>query len=233
MQKTTPSRPDRGRPREPTLPASASQIIRDDIDSALENNDQDVRVLAGASRGFERGERALYNDISRNYALKVRAAAFMVRRAFELHLINRDKYLELKALIALFKGRVDDEKPTNRGVRLYGGFYLGAALDHDVVEAIKNSPLRRMRPEICRAVTEAVQLVLSAARARASRVGVPQAFAEYQRRHAPRIMRSARKYHAGAQLAAFAKARRRLGKKAPATLVSGEIDFSYSLFDED
>lgn len=215
-----------GRPRAPRLPPCASAIIRGEIDHALIKARKPAAFLAGATASNERNERTVRQDLVDRDGLKLDAALFLVRRAFDTKLIQYREYFRLRAVIELCLPQSRDI--TNaRGLAMPGGFFMATDLEREVIAAIDAIP--RLRENRRREVAAAVVRVLETAREHAYEAGVPHAYAQYLYENT--VPPSLEEIRARAQ--AYAQAREQLGDEAIAIAIEDEVTLHCQDFLED
>jgi hypothetical protein len=170
-----------GRPRDPRLPRKASKLIRRELERALTDNHKPAAFLAGKTGRMERKERTVRLDFTDRYGIKLDAALFLVRRAFDEELVNYREYFRLRSAIELCYPRSRDLTAAGR-FAIPGGFFMATDLEGEVIAAVDDA-LPRLKDSGRRAVWTAVHDVLAAAAKRAHRAGVPQAYAEHVYQH--------------------------------------------------
>lgn len=174
-------------------------------------------VLAGKAVGIQRGERVIRQDLVEREDLMTVAASFLVQRAFDKQLLVHDDYLMLRAIIALCDPP-PQEVTTSHDRSVRGGLFMAACLHEEILDAIRTET--RLRTETLRVVGAAVRGVVEAARSRANKAGVVDAYIDYVRKHAPPVEMAERR----ARERAFARARKLLGTTIPQALT---IDYEF------
>jgi hypothetical protein len=151
--------------------------------------------------------------------LKVEAAWFLVQRSFEEHLIERDQFLRLEAVLKLCDPQTVEHNIDRFGRIIPAGLFLSTNLAEELVAAII-AAWPSLRDRARESIATAIDRVIGEARDRAHKEGAVDAYAGYLAER-PSHMSDAEKRK---RVRAFKWARRQLGITSSRSLLGEELD---------